>query len=230
MGDELKGLRVMIVDDHHIIRAALRLLLEQSGCEIVAEAADAQTALALAPKTRPRVVIMDLEMPGMDGIAATRQMRKTAPNAKVILLSAHDEEKDVVEALTAAGAGGYLLKSDAPDELLSAVRAVSAGGRYLSPSVAPLLLRRLGDPAATRDGEPRLTNREREVLRLVGQGATSKEIAVQLGMSPKTAQVHRDNLKSKLNLRTTAHLVRYAIQHKIVKLRERTAENERKRH
>ncbi|HLW69647.1 MAG TPA: response regulator transcription factor [Candidatus Binataceae bacterium] len=219
MGEELKGLRVMIVDDHHIVRAALRLLLEQSGCEVVAEAADAQTALALAPKTRPRVVMMDLEMPGMDGIAATRRLRQAAPNAKVILLSAYDEEKDVVEALTAAGAAGYLLKSDAPDELLSAVRAVSAGGRYMSPSVAPLLLRRISDPAPSPDGEPRLTNRERDVLRLVGHGATSKEIAAQLGISPKTAQVHRDNLKGKLNLRTTADLVRYAIQHKIVKLR-----------
>ncbi|MGH7841652.1 MAG: response regulator [Candidatus Binataceae bacterium] len=219
MAAGLDGLRVMIVDDHHIVRSALRLLLEQNACEVVAEAASAEAALTLAPKTRPRIVLMDLEMPGVDGIAATRRLRQVAPSAKVIFLSAYDEEKDVVEALTAAGAAGYLLKSDAPDELISALRAVSAGGRYLSPSVAPLLLRRVSDPARTRDGEPVLTTREREVLRLVGQGATSKEIAARLGISPKTAQVHRDNLKRKLSLRTTADLVRYAIQHKIVKLR-----------
>jgi DNA-binding NarL/FixJ family response regulator len=220
MGDVLKGLRVMIVDDHHIVRAALRLLLEQNGCEVVAEAPDAETAVALAASSQPRIVMMDLEMPGMDGIAATRRLRHVAPKAKVIFLSAYDEEKDVVEALTEAGAAGYLLKSDAPEALLSAVRAVIVGGRYLSPSVAPLLLRRVGDPARAGGTEPALTNREREVLRLVGQGATSKEIAARLGISPKTAQVHRDNLKGKLNLRTTADLVRYAIQHKFVKLRE----------
>jgi DNA-binding NarL/FixJ family response regulator len=217
MADELNNLRVMIVDDHHIVRASLRLLLEKHGCEVVAEAASAEAALALAPKSRPRIVMMDLEMPGTDGISATRRLKRVAPNAKVIFLSAHDEEKDVVEALTAAGAAGYLLKSDAPDELISAVRAVSAGGRYLSASVAPLLLRRVSDPKRSRSGEPVLTLREREVIRLVGQGATSKEIAERLGISPKTVQVHRDNLKRKLSLRTTADLVRYAIRHKIVK-------------
>jgi two-component system, NarL family, response regulator NreC len=217
MADELKNLRVMIVDDHHIVRASLRLLLEKHGCEVVAEAASAEAALDLAPKSRPRIVMMDLEMPGTDGISATRRLKRVAPNAKVIFLSAHDEEKDVVEALTAAGAAGYLLKSDAPDELISAVRAVSAGGRYLSASVAPLLLRRVSDPKRSRSGEPVLTLREREVIRLVSQGATSKEIAERLGISPKTVQVHRDNLKRKLSLRTTADLVRYAIRHKIVK-------------
>jgi two-component system response regulator NreC len=217
MADELNNLRVMIVDDHHIVRASLRLLLEKHGCEVVAEAASAEAALDLAPKSRPRIVMMDLEMPGTDGISATRRLKRVAPNAKVIFLSAHDEEKDVVEALTAAGAAGYLLKSDAPDELISAVRAVSAGGRYLSASVAPLLLRRVSDPKRSRSGEPVLTLREREVIRLVSQGATSKEIAERLGISPKTVQVHRDNLKRKLSLRTTADLVRYAIRHKIVK-------------
>jgi DNA-binding NarL/FixJ family response regulator len=218
MADELSNLRVMIVDDHHIVRSALRLLLEKHGCEVVAEAASAQAALALAPKSRPQIVMMDLEMPGTDGISATHRLKRVAPGAKIIFLSAHDEEKDVVEALTEAGASGYLLKSDAPDELISAVRAVSNGQRYLSPSVAPILLRRVSDPKRSRGGEPVLTLREREVIRLVGQGATSKEIAERLGISPKTAQVHRDNLKRKLNLRTSVDLVRYAIRHKIVKV------------
>lgn len=217
MAGELGNLRVMIVDDHHIVRSSLRLMLEKHGCEVVGEADNAEAALELAPKCRPRIVMMDLEMPGTDGITATRRLKKVAPNAKVIFLSAHDEEKDVVEALTAAGAAGYLLKSDAPDELISAVRAVSEGRRYMSPSVAPILLRRITDPNRSSSGEPALTLREREVIRLVGQGATGKEIAERLGISPKTAQVHRDNLKRKLGLRTTADLVRYAIHNKIVK-------------
>jgi two-component system response regulator NreC len=210
-------IRVMIVDDHHIVRSSLRLLLEKHGHVVVAEAASAEEAVMLAPKARPQVVMMDLEMPGSDGLTATRQLHKVAPNAKVIFLSAHDEEKDVMAALTTAGATGYLLKSDAPDELISAVRAVSAGKRYLSPSITPLLLLHISDPQRSRTTGPALTPREREVLRLVGQGQTSKEIAARLSISPKTVQVYRENLKQKLNLRTTADLVRYAIQHKIVK-------------
>jgi two-component system response regulator NreC len=215
---EKDQIRVMVVDDHHIVRSSLRLMLEQNGCTVVAEAGSGEEALALAPRTHPQIVLMDLEMPGVDGITATSRMQKAAPNAKVIFLSAHDEERDVLEALTTAGASGYLLKSDAPDELISAVRAVNSGKRYLSPSIAPLLLLHVSDPGRSHDGTPKLTTREREVLRLVGQGATSKEIARRLGISPKTAQVHRDKLKQKLNLRTTADMVRYAIQHKIVKI------------
>jgi DNA-binding NarL/FixJ family response regulator len=211
-------IRVMIVDDHHIVRSSLRLLLEKHGHVVVAEAASAEEAVMLVPRARPQVVMMDLEMPGSDGLSATRRLRKLAPGAKVIFLSAHDGETDVIAALTTAGATGYLLKSDAPEELISAVRAVSAGKRYLSPSITPLLLQHIKDPQRSRAMGPALTPREREVLRLVGQGATSKEVAARLGISPKTAQVHRENLKQKLDLRTTADLVRYAIQHKIVKL------------
>jgi DNA-binding NarL/FixJ family response regulator len=211
-------IRVMIVEDHHIVRSSVRMLLAQNGCEVVAEAGSAEEALELAPRARPQIVLMDLELPGTDGITATRRLKRAVPLAKVIFLSAHDEEKDVVEALTDAGASGYLLKSDAPEELMSALRAVNAGKRYVSPSVAPLLLLHLNDPKRSLEDGPRLTTREREVLRLVGQGATSKEIAQRLGISPKTAQVHRDKLKQKLNLRTTADIVRYAIQRKIVKV------------
>lgn len=217
MAEGAFNLKVMLVDDHHVVRAALRALLEKHGCEIVGEADNAEIALKIVARARPQVILMDLEMPGIDGITATRRLRRTAPEAKVIFLSMHDEEKDVVEALTEAGAAGYLLKSDAPEELLSALRAVSSGKRYLSPSVAPLLLMRVSDPKRSGDGGPVLTTREREVLRFVSQGATSKEIAQRLGISPKTAQVHRDNLKQKLNLRTTADLVRYAVRQKIIK-------------
>jgi two-component system response regulator NreC len=215
--DEQASLRVMLVDDHKIFRASLKLLLEKSGCTVVAEAASAEEAMTIVGRSRPQIVLMDLEMPGTDGLSATRRLRRALPQVRVIFLSAHDEEKDVIEALTQAGAAGYLLKSDAPEELIGAVRAVHEGKRYLSPSIAPMLLRHLGNPADTRDESSLLTTREREVLRLVSQGATSKEIAQQLGISPKTAQVHRDNLKQKLNLRTTAEMVQWAIRHKIIR-------------
>ncbi len=178
-------LKVMLVDDHHVVRTALRALLEQHGCEIVAEADSADAALKNVVRARPQIILMDLEMPGTDGITATRHIRRVAPDAKVILLSAHDEEKDVVEALTEAGAASYLLKSDAPEELLSALRAVSSGKRYLSPSVAPLLLMRVSNPKRSDGGGPVLTTREREVLRLVSQGRPAKRSLNGSGLVPK---------------------------------------------
>jgi two-component system response regulator NreC len=219
MAIETDQFRMMIVDDHPIFRASLRLLLEKHAFEVVAEANNAKEALDLVRKARPQIVMMDLELPGTDGITATRQLRRLAPNVKVIFLSAYDEEKDIAQAMTVAKADGYLLKSDAPDELINAVRAVAGGKRYLSPSVAPRLLIHLSDPGRFGDGEPKLTVREREVLRLVSQGATSKDIAQHLSISFKTAQAHRENLKRKLKVRTTAEMVRFAIHNKIVKLR-----------
>jgi DNA-binding NarL/FixJ family response regulator len=209
-------IRVMLADDHRVLRDSLRLLLEKNGCEVVGEAATGEEALALAAKVRAQVLIMDLEMPGVGGLAITYRIAKLSSPPSVLILSAYSDEDYVVEALTRAGAAGYLVKSDGTDELINAVRAVNAGKRYLSPSVAPILLGRLQSPNPSRPALDPLTRREREVLRLLGQGATSKEIAERLGISPKTAQVHRENIKQKLNLRTTADLVRYAIRHRIV--------------
>jgi two-component system response regulator NreC len=154
----------------------------------------------------------------MGGMAVTHHIRKLSPPPQVLILSAYDDEEYIIEALVEAGAAGYLLKSDAAHELLAAVAAVAAGKRYLSPSVAPILLARLKAPDVSRSPHDALTRREREVLRLIGEGATCKEVAQRLGISPKTAQVHRDNLKQKLNLRSTAAMVRYAIKHGIVHL------------
>ena len=212
------AIRVMLADDHRVLRDSLRLLLEKNGCEVVGEASTGEEALVVAARVRPQVLVMDLEMPGIGGLAITHQVVKLSPAPHVLILSAYNDEDYVIEALTQAGAAGYLLKSDAADELINAVRAVNAGKRYLSPSVAPILLGRLQSPDPARPTLGLLSRREREVLRLIGQGATSKEIAHSLGISPKTAQVHRDNLKQKLNLRTTAAMVRYAIKHRIVTL------------
>jgi DNA-binding NarL/FixJ family response regulator len=209
-------IRVMLADDHRVLRDSLRLFLEQNGCEVVGEASTGEEALALAARVRPQVLVMDLEMPGVGGLAITHRIVKLSPAPHVLILSAYDDEEYVIEALTRAGAAGYLLKSDGVAELINAVRAIIAGKRYLSPSVAPILLGRLQSSEPSLPILDLLTRREREVLRLIAQGATGKEIAERLGISPKTAQVHRDNLKQKLNLRTTAALVRYAIKHRIV--------------
>ncbi|MGH7932293.1 MAG: response regulator [Candidatus Binataceae bacterium] len=211
-------IRVMLADDHRILREALRLMLSRE-YDVVGEAASGEEALALALKLRPHVIVMDIGMPGIGGLAAAKRLARTAPRVKVLMLSQYDDEEYVMEAFSDAGVAGYLLKSDAPQELIDAVRVIHAGKRYLSPSVAPILLSRIGSPRGpARGNSPELTRREREVLRLVAEGATSKDIAQRLGISPKTAQVHRDNLKQKLNLRTTAAMVRYAIKHKLVKL------------
>lgn len=211
-------IRVMLADDHRVLLGSLKMLLERHGCDVVGEATTGEAALALAAKVRPQVIVMDLEMPGTGGLAAAHRMKQAAPAAKVLILSAHEDESDVLEALNQAGVAGYLVKSDAPEELVSAVRAVAAGKRYLSPSVAPILLNRLRNPQHGTAGASPLTVREREVLRLLSEGASSKDIARKLGISPKTAQAHRENLKDKLSLRTTAELVRYAVRHKIVKM------------
>lgn len=213
-------IRVLLADDHPILLAALRALLERHGYLIVGEATTGEEAIPLAARYAPQVVIMDLEMPGLGGLATISRIRDAAPAAKILILSAHDEPADVMAALSEAGADGYLVKGDAPEELLNAIRAASNGKRYLSSSVAPILLNRVKQsPArnAARNGQI-LTRREREVLRLIGQGITAKEIAQRLDISPKTAQVHSENIRQKLNLHSIAEMVRYAIKHGIVKL------------
>jgi DNA-binding NarL/FixJ family response regulator len=126
-------IRVMIADDHRALIGSLRALLERHGCEVVGEATTGEEALALAAQVRPQVIVMDLEMPGTGGLAAAHRMKKVAPAAKVLILSAYDDESDVLEALNEAGVAGYLVKTDAPDELITAVRTVAGGKRYLSP-------------------------------------------------------------------------------------------------
>jgi DNA-binding NarL/FixJ family response regulator len=211
--------RVLLVDDHPIFLTALRALLERHGYLIVGEAKSGEEAIPLAARYAPQVVIMDLEMPGLGGLASIPRIRAVAPAARILILSAHDEPADVMHALSDAGADGYLIKGDAPEELLNAIRAAVNGKRYLSSSVAPILLSRVKGSGRNPTGNSSiLTRREREVLRLIGQGISAKEIAQRLAISPKTAQVHSENIRQKLNLHSIADMVRYAIKHGIVKL------------
>ncbi len=209
-------IRVLLADDHRIVREALRVVLAAE-FDVVGEAGSGESAVALARQFKPHVVVLDLGMPGMGGLAAAHRIVRDVAACKVLVLSQYDDEEYVIESLGEAGAAGYLVKTDAAAELVSAVRAVHAGRRYLSPSIAPIVLARLKHPGAAPAGE-RLTRREREVLKLIGEGATTKEVAQRLGISPKTAQVHRENLKQKLDLRSTAAIVRYAIKHKLIRV------------
>src|SRR5580704_17519600 len=218
MGNE--RISVLIADDHRLFREALRVVLERE-CDVVGEAASGEEAAALATRIRPDIVLLDVGMPGVGGLNAAHRLAKQAPSSKVVILSQHEDEEYVIEAMVEAGAAGYLVKTDAAAELLSALRAVAAGRSYLSSAVAPAVLARLKNPRGAAAGvgvsAVKLTRREREVLSLIGEGATSKEIAARLGISPKTAQVHRDNLKQRLNAKSTAAIVRYAIKHKLIR-------------
>jgi DNA-binding NarL/FixJ family response regulator len=209
-----KLLRVLIADDHRMLREALRLVLEPE-CEIVGEAASGEDAVAIAMKTRPDVILLDLSMPGIGGLEAARQLAKRAPSAKILILSQYEDDENVIDALGEARVAGYLTKAAAAAEVLQAVRAVHGGKRYLSAAVMPAVLNRL--KPSGKLSPVSLTVRERQVLKLVGEGATSKTIASRLGISPKTAQIHRANLMAKLGVHSTAGVVRYAIQHKLVR-------------
>ncbi|MGD0075058.1 MAG: response regulator transcription factor [Candidatus Binataceae bacterium] len=212
--NEIKRLRVLLADDHRMLREALRLVLEPE-CEIVGEAASGEDAVAIALKTRPDVVVLDLSMPGIGGLEAAHQLAKQAPASKILILSQYEDDEYVIEALGRGHIAGYLTKADAASELMQAVRAVHAGKRYLGATVTPAVINRLkpsGKPAPIS-----LTPRERQVLKLVSEGSTSKVIASRLKISPKTAQIHRANLMAKLGVHSTAAMVRYAIKHKLVR-------------
>jgi DNA-binding NarL/FixJ family response regulator len=197
-----------------LLRSALA-----ADCEIVGEAADGETTLALALRTKPQVILLDVLMPGIGGLAAAHELARKLPGTKILVLSQYDDKEYVSEALNEAGVAGYILKTDGAEEILPAIRVVQGGRRYLSPSISTIVLREMSRPPSERaTTKETLTKREREVLRLIAEGSTTKDIASRLNISPKTAQVHRDNLKQKLNLRSTAAIVRYAIARKMIRV------------
>jgi two-component system, NarL family, response regulator NreC len=204
-------IRVLVVDDHAVVRAGLRLLLDgQDDIETVAEAGDAREALFEARSTKPDVVLMDVMLgTGKSGIDATPEMLHEAPNSKVLILSMQDDPRYVREAF-AAGASGYVLKEAADTELVTAVREVAGGGRYVHPALGARIA--IADAEAERSAaEDPLSDREREVLRLLALGHTNQEIAKMLFVSVRTAETHRAHIMQKLGISTRAELVRYAI-------------------
>ncbi len=210
-------IRVLLADDHTIVREGVRLCLEAMGdIEVVAEAEDGQMAVLLANQLRPDVAVVDLTMPRLNGVEAIRQIRRDLPDTEVVVLSVHDSEPYVVQALR-AGAAGYVLKRNAATELAAAIRAAHDGQAYLHPSIARRViddyLSRIhsSEDAATEPHE-RLTPREREVLQLAAEGHTTRAIAGLLCLSTKTVEHHRASLMTKLGLRGQTELVKYAIR------------------
>jgi len=212
----LATIRILVCDDQPLIRAGLQSVLrEHPDLEIVGEAVDGRECLAKVARTHPHVVLMDVEMPGLDGIEATRRLRLTEPDTRILVLSAHREDHLVARAL-GAGAAGYVVKDAPLSELVEAVRAVARGGRCLSSAVLETMVGIPPGAAPVRSRYELLTDREREVLKLVADGLSVKEIAARLGRTVKTAEVHKHNLARKLGLHRPADLVKYAIAHGLI--------------
>ncbi len=204
---------IVLGDDHPFIRQGVRRLLEPEGFEILGEGSDGLEVVALAQQFQPDVVLLDISMPSLNGIGAVRELSKVAPATKVIVLTMHTEEHYILEALR-AGVKGCVSKTQAPEHLIEAIKEVCRGGVYLSPSVSGVVVQ--GYLAKSDMPYDPLTDRERQVLQLIAEGKTTKEAAVILGVSVKTAESHRSSLMSKVDLHSTAEVVRYAIRRGLV--------------
>lgn len=208
---------VLLVEDHHLVREALRALIENSSQIVVlGQAQDGNQALRLAQEQHPDVVIMDIMMPNLNGLEATRRMCLLSPPPRVLILSQYANEEYVLQAL-ADGASGYLLKDDAVEELLSAISTVAGGGTYLSSRLnRDAIEEKLRQKPTIRSAVETLSRREREVLQLVVEGNTNRQIARMLGISVKTVEKHRFSLMEKLNIRDVTALVRFAVAHGVI--------------
>jgi DNA-binding NarL/FixJ family response regulator len=208
-------MRLLVADDHGIMRSGLRLLLDrQPDMEVVAEAADGVEAVALALRERPDVCILDVTMPRMTGLEATVEIRAHAPGVAVLVLSMHDDERYLFEALQ-AGAAGYVLKREADQALVEAVRAAGRGEAFITNAAERSLVREWMEHDSAGPREP-LTLREREVLKLIAEAFTNREIGEILHLAPKTVESHRANLLRKLGMRDRVELVRYAIRRGLI--------------
>ena len=207
--------RILLADDHRVVREGLRAVLERGGLDVAGEAADGWSAVRLADRLHPDVVLMDLSMPVLNGLDAAREILARAPHTRIVLLTVHVEEPYVVAALR-AGVRGYVIKTQSSSELLDAIHEVLAGGTFLSPRVAGTLVQAYLS-GQRREKDP-LTLREREVLQLVAEGHTTKDVAATLQLTVKAAESYRARLMSKLSLHSTAELVKYAVRVGVVHL------------
>jgi len=212
--------RILIADDHHVVRTGLRALLEsKAGWQVCAEATNGREAVEQAGQLKPDVAVLDIGMPLLNGVEATRQIRKLSPLTEVLILTMHDSELLVQEVLE-AGAHGYILKDDADRNLIAAVDALRRHTPFLSPRVSEAVRKSALSPghgtAPDRSSRSRLTPREREILQLLAEGKSNKEVAADLGISVKTAETHRANIMLKLDFHSITELVRYAVRNKII--------------
>jgi DNA-binding NarL/FixJ family response regulator len=208
--------RVLIADDHGIVRSGLRLLLErQPDIEVIAEAADGAEAREIAVRERPDLAILDVRMPKLTGLQVTRELKKQAPEVSVLILSMHDDERYLFEALK-AGASGYVLKTQADTDLMEAIRAVERGEPFLTPTAQQALIKDVLARGRQSEDEEELTPREEEIVKLVAEAHTTRQIAEILHLSEKTVENHRGNAMRKLGMRDRVELVRYAIRRGLI--------------
>jgi len=203
----------VLADDHVLVRQSLKALLEREGIQVAGEASDGQELVRLISNLRPDVAVVDISMPIMNGLEAAREVHKSSPKTRTILLTRHDEDQYVTEALR-AGVKGYVLKNQAANDLVDAIHQVCRGGFYLSPGISQTVVEAYLSKTE-RPADP-LTARERQVLQLIGEGKSTKEVACLLGISTKTAESHRARLMQKLDIHETASLVRYAIRRGLI--------------
>jgi two-component system, NarL family, response regulator NreC len=205
--------RIVLADDHVLVRQGLKSLLEREHFQVMAEASDGQEAVRLIETQQPDIAILDISMPTLNGIDAARGLSRSAPKTKVILLTQHEEEQYIHEALE-AGVKGYVLKNQVANDLIQAIRQVSRGEFYLSPGISRAVMEAYRNKS-DRPADP-LTVRERQVLQLIAEGKSTKDTASVLGISVKTAESHRMRLMQKLNIHETASLVRYAVRRGLI--------------
>jgi DNA-binding NarL/FixJ family response regulator len=206
-------IRVVLADDHVLVRQGLRSLLEREKFQVVAEASDGQELIRLAETHHPDIAVLDISMPTLNGIDAARELTRSSPKTKTILLTQHEEEQYIHEALE-VGVKGYVLKSQVASDLVHAMQQVSRGGIYLSPGVSQAVVEAYRS-RSERPSDP-LSGRERQVLQLIAEGKSTKDVASLLGISVKTAESHRSRLMQKLDIHETASLVRYAVRRGLV--------------
>jgi len=209
-GKNLMPVRILLADDHEVVREGFRALLEDHGFQIVGEASDGYEAVRLANDLKPAIAVLDLSMPLLSGIQACREIAKVSPFTRTIILTMYRDDQYVLDALR-AGVSGYILKSRAGKDLIEAIREVSAGSTYLGPEVSQVVVKAY-QAGGHEPAHSSLSSRETQVLQLVAQGKSTKEVATTLGISVKTASAHRASLMRKLDIHETAGLVRYAIR------------------
>jgi two-component system response regulator NreC len=215
----MNDIRIVLADDHTLVRQGLRLMLEREpGLKVVAEAANGREALDIVDATLPHVIIMDLAMPTLNGIEAARQIHLKHPTTNIVVLSMHSDESYVLRALK-AGVRAYLLKDSADTDLINAIKAVTEGKAFFSPAISRVLVEdyvRQLQQKGVEDSYDLLTSREREILQLIGEGKSNKDVAQMLNLSPYTVETHRSNVMEKLNLHSVPELILYAVRKGVV--------------